>query len=227
MICTQPLVSLLGVCVALTPLVRADDLSPPWYRGHTLSTRSVWEFTQPPTSFFDIYADSFSSVAGPPQYPLWSGFPAKAEVDDAANWSWTQGDGDGGLTLAPGVSSASIGFKIPNFVDDLDTKLLRVQITWHVALPPIVTGVTGYNWLGFGNYIPFPGTQTGSVIVSTSHFYEDWIIHPNPNWDLVSISMGAGTILDEVVIDTVSIPSGGTAPLLLSGCLLLARRARR
>ena len=122
-----PLVGLAGL-FAFTAPSRADDFAPPSYRGQPLSTSSSWEFLQPPANFFDIAADSFTSVAGPPQYPLFSNFGAEAEVDSSANWMWTSGDGDGGLTLTPGTSSAFIGFKIPNFVDDLEQKLQLCQV---------------------------------------------------------------------------------------------------
>jgi hypothetical protein len=221
--------SIAAVCAA-APQARADDFAPPWYRGLPLSTRAQWEFSQAPTSFFDIYADSFTAITGPAQYPLFGGFPAKAEVDLASNWAWVVGDGDGGLTPAPGVAAAAIGFKMPNFVDNLDVKLLRVQLTYQVILPisatPGISEVQG--WYGFnGSLGPVLGVPDGPLsLVTTIHAFQDWTISPNPAWELIAITVPQNVILDEIVIDAVSIPTPAGAVLLLGGVAMLARRRR-
>lgn len=211
--------------MALGAATRADDVAPPWYRGQPLSTFSEWEFNHSPGSFFDIYADTFTSVAGSPNDPLFTGFPAKAEVDLSSNWMWIPGDGDGGLTPAPGAAGATIGFKIPNFIDTQPEKLLRIQITYQFALP-VVTGVQG--WYGFSGGIgPIDGVADGAMLVlGPFHEYQDWIIRPNPAWELIAISVPQGCILDEVVVDTVSLPAPGAIALLSLGGLVALRRRR-
>ena len=36
------------------------------------------------------------------------------------------------------------------------------------------------------------------------YFFEDWAIHPNPDWQFINIFTPNGVTLHEVVIDTVS-----------------------
>ncbi len=212
--------------MTLGPASRADDVAPPWYRGHQLSTYSEWEFNQSPSSFYDISADTFTFVPGSPNEPLFTGFSAEAEVDLLSNWMWVPGDGDGGLTPSPGAASASIGFKIPNFVDLQPEKLLRIQITYQINLP-IVSGVQG--WYGFSGGIgPIEGIPDGAMfVIGPFHEYQDWIIRPNPAWDLIAITVPQGCVLDEVVVDTVSLPSPGAAALLALGGMFAAGRRRR
>lgn len=212
--------------MGLTPTAKGDDVAPPWYRGHQLSTYSEWEFNTSPGSFYDIYADVFNFVPGSPSEPLFSNFPAKAEVDQGANWMWVPGDGDGGLTPAPGAAGATIGFKIPNFVDLQPEKLLRIQITYQLATP-IITHVEG--WFGFGGNVgPIDGFADGGMILSGPiHEYQDWIILPNPSWELIVISVPQGCVLDEVVVDTVSLPTPGAIALLALGGMCATVRRRR
>lgn len=221
--------SLLAASITLLTIgssARADDFAPPWYRGHQLSTYSEWEFNTSPGSFYDIYADVFNFVPGSPSEPLFTNFPAKAEVDQASNWMWIPGDGDGGLTPAPGANSASIGLKIPNFVDTQPEKLLRIQITYQIATP-IVSGVQG--WYGFGGGIgPIDGVADGAMLViGPFHEYQDWIIQPNPSWELIAITVPQGCVLDEIVVDTVSLPTPGALAMLVLGCVCTSARRRR
>lgn len=217
--------------LALAPSARADDFVPAEYRGQPLSTFTEWEFGQPPTNFNDIYADVFTAVAGPPEYPLFTGFQAKIEVDFSSNWMWVPGDGDGGLTPAPGVPGASFGCKIPNFIDNLSSKRLRVQISYlgsgpSIALPPGIESVEG--WYGpLGSAGPSFGVPEGPMnSFDSNHVWQDWIIIPNPAWELAAIYVPPGTIVDEIIIDAISIPTPGALVVLALASLVPARRRR-
>jgi len=69
------------------------------------------------------------------------------------------------------------------------------------------------NWIESPNLIPYPGAPLGPVtVIDANHFDVDWIIIPNPDWELLEIQVPFGTLLDEVVIDTVAtVPSPDAA----------------
>ncbi|GAB4519507.1 MAG: hypothetical protein Tsb0013_23340 [Phycisphaerales bacterium] len=196
----------------------ADDFAPPDYRGAPRSVMVEWEFLTKPASV-DIFPDTFNAVGGGGSM-LFMGFQTKAELDSTGSWMWTPGDGDGGLTPSIPGQGATIAFKIQNWIDIEPEKLLRIQITSQGDLRPIVLGTTGF----IGDK-QVEGEFVGGKLVDDMRFFEDWIIVPNPWWELVEVAVPFGTTLDQVVIDTVSIPSPGAFALLgVAGVVGLRRR---
>ncbi len=216
------IVSAGSMMLVATGAAFADDFAPPWYRGLPLSVYAEWEFTQP-IAGFDIYPEVFSSVGG--NGTLYDGFATKAELESPNDWTWVPGDGDGGI--APTTTFGGvISFKVQNFIDQEPEKLLRIQFTFDNPLafqPPEFIGAEGV----FQGEPPIlvPGSVVGGAVVDGRHVYWDLLFQPNPNWEHIDVIIPFGTVLDEVVIDSVSIPAPGALALLGAG--LLAGRRRR
>ena len=199
-----------GLAVIATPFTAsADDFAPPPWRGEPLSAVAEWEFLTPPQNWFFIPPDAMSTTPGTGGELFNEGFATHAEVDLASNWMWTPADGDGGITPATGVFVAGIAFKMANWIDLEPIKYLRAQITWSGQIPPQIFALTGYEEAQ-PLPIPFPGSPAGDpVTIDGNHFYYDWIILPNPDWEVLEIDVHEGTVLDEIIIDTWSVPAPG------------------
>jgi len=65
------------------------------------------------------------------------------------------------------------------------------------------------------------------ILFGPIHEYQDWIIQPNPSWELIVINVPQGCVLDEVVVDTVSLPTPGAIALLALGGMCATVRRRR
>ncbi|MEM7352835.1 MAG: hypothetical protein AAF657_18715 [Acidobacteriota bacterium] len=185
----------------------ADDLRPPTYRFDPFSTVAGWDFL---TEQVDL-------IRPDANVPLWSGdaadllqekFEASAPYPTAARF----GDVSYTHNLGGGYTGGSAGdgglvFVVPNYLQSLPYKRLRLQVTYQGPEPP--TTVVGYAGI--------PGSQVDikqasiertpvndpSLAPANSFFYEDWLIFPSPTWEQVVVFLPAETILLGVVIDTV------------------------
>lgn len=207
----------LVAAAAMTSAALADDFAPPWFRGEQLSIQAEWEWASPPADLFFMAPDVFIPVGGTVGGVLYPGFPTHAEVEFPADWRWLLGDGDGGLTPT-NPNGANIIFNVQNWVDEEPIKYLRIQIT-HQGLPPQVVSVTGF--------LPgTPGAFDGGLTIDDQHFYSDWRMLPNPSWEQVVVNVPFGTVLDEVVIDSVSVPAPAGALLFAIVAAGAGRRRR-
>jgi hypothetical protein len=132
----------------------------------------------------------------------------------------------GGWTAAGGVGIA--GFLIPNFIDFEPYKAIQVQLTFRTTLagPPSIFSI-----IGTDNIV---GEVAGSPVlvedVSDVFRIETWVIQPNPDYETIQILVPPGTFLDQVVIDTISIPESSSLLLVGLGTMLMGgviRRRRR
>jgi len=94
--------------------------------------------------------------------------------------------------------------------------------SWGQNRSPSIIDVQGHD-PGTTVYNEFP---QGRVDVDATHFYEDWIIVPNPDWEDIYFSLPQGVIVEQVIIDTIS-PEPGTVSLLMIGAMAVLRRRRR
>jgi len=96
---------------------------------------------------------------------------------------------------------------IPNFIDDLNTKKVRIQVL--------------YDPLGFTPSVKHPGGVKEDVIPGpavnpeicfrddlptntiSGYFFEDWTCHPNPVNEVIWFDITGSDII-EIVVDTVS-----------------------
>ena len=222
-----------AVIVGSSAVAMADDLNPPPWRGGPLSVYAEWDWGTAPQNWLFMPPDVFTTWSGtadpglgPNGETLYMGFSTHAEVDVGTNWAWDPADGDGGLVpVVPG--GAGIAFKVQNWEDLLPEKWLRIQVTYIDQLGfgmPTIDEVLGYEEPSPPNPA-YQGMFMGGFSQPPNYWYEDWIILPNPDWDYITLHVPEGTILDQVVIDTISIPAPATAALL--GIGLLAGRRRR
>ena len=134
--------------------------------------------------------------------------------------------------LAGTSGQSGLVFNVPNGIDLEPVKYLRLQVTYSGQEP-------GTRLFGFVGGVP--GTSDGVIVESVgrapianpdvpqgmSYFYEDWQIFPNPDWEQVVIDMFPGTFIDQVVIDTISIPEATTLGLIAVGLISITGIRRK
>ncbi len=196
----------------------ADNFAPPEYAGDPLSYHAQWEFdTDPfPDLLPYIVADGGSNTtetlySGPEVTKIWTNAP---------NWTWE----DGGIVN--NTRDATLEIDVINWVDTEPEKFIRVQLTHSSVssgfLPPVVVGVRGYKGgTTYGLFEP----HSGGVGNSTQS-YSDITMQPNPDWETIEIFVPMGTRIDEIVIDTISIPEPSVIVMVLmsGGGLFFVRR---
>ena len=140
-----------------------------------------------------------------------------------------------GYALFTGVSpsftylnfSQYLGFSIynmviPNFVDDLPTKYMRVQMFWDSMTSSETPAVQtiGYDSTGDVNEV-LAFTSKVDYVNNIYSQYVDWKLSPNPDWEQVLIVVPAALTLQKIVIDTVSVPVPATLLIFGSGLIAL------
>ena len=151
-----------------------------------------------------------------------------------ADGIWGAGDGDGKWDFPTG---GVIHFEIDNIVDFYPVKHMWVQVT-HDPLPPL-SALSVVPLFAFDNVVGFGTVQTPVTISSldASHTLFYWDIFPNPDWEEFDLIIpgtstggsGPGIGIDQVVVDTISVPVPAALPAglaLLGGIFVLHRRRR-
>lgn len=185
----------------------AGYVAPP-YVGLPNSTSSTWNYNGDWHS--GTSASHLTSYSHVDAYPL--------TTND-------NGCGPGVPCLINSGIGAPLDFYIPNFVDPLPEKLLRIQYVFERSLLPD----PGVQVIGFD---PTVGSVLGMMVqtsfqtdsfltngVFLTYGLQDWVIHPNPDYERITITGAVGSGLREIKIDTISIPEPAT--LLLSGLAIL------
>ncbi len=214
-----------AMALSILPTV-ADNFAPPWYVGQPLSYHAEWEFANGPLG--GLLPD-IESNGGPKSGEfLYDQFPTHIDLDAEDGWVWDPADGDGGMVNPD--RDGSFGIQTINWVDEEPEKFIRVQLTY-IGLAPTVTGADGYEYdlyhgggfntthLGF-----FPADP--AVDVDQNHLYSDIVMWPNPDWESIEVFVPMGTIIDEIVVDTISIPEPNVIAMVLlsSGGIIFIRR---
>jgi len=125
------------------------------------------------------------------------------------------------------VLGSACHIHVPNFDDPFDTKKLRINVFWTGGLEPTITNVK-----------PAPGATSNDCIfeqkvvidpASPGLFYEDWRCHPNPDNERIWLALDTGTLLNAVIVDSISFGTVGgtfegvnTTLLLVSGAQMNA-----
>ena len=217
---TISLVLLFGGGVAM-----ADDFDPPNFRGYPLSYMAQWDMFTAGDFSAGIVPDLESSVddADPATY-LYDGIYTHLDFDSEDGWALTVGGGGG---IYNPQRDATFAANVINWVDWLPEKDLRVQMTYtdDGNGPPSITGVTGHGPVSGGE----PHTSESLASSGYGGTQRSWIysIYPNPDWEQIEFFLPQGTIVEQIVIDSISMPEPATLALLLLGGLALLRRKAR
>ena len=201
---------------ASASVLRDDIVQPPWQRFQPFTTFQEWEFLDPG----DIGPDGDLDPFNPNTH-----FPNIAKPGPDVVWSATlPGTNLSGIYTGTGDDGSYIDFCIPNWIDQEPLKLMWIQINgiWDVSSPPIVSGILGVK---DGNDVL--GAQLDSDETFPGfHRVEVWDIEPNPDWETIRIFLPEGSIVNQVVIDTISFPTPGAVSAFGLAGLALARRRR-
>jgi hypothetical protein len=226
---------LLAAAVLLSALgnVLADDITPPPYRGDPRSTSAEWGFNQHSGDLNDpIFPDGSLLVIGDFNTQLNNAFPDGAPHPSGFAFGDISYTGSGWLG---GEQTGALAFNVPNWIDQEPIKHLRLQVTWlgNPTSGSPGTSVSGH-FVTSGTTpeeaIEIALPRVGMTLPSNNanYFYEDWMIFPNPFWEQVVIQVPFGTMIDQVVIDSISMPEPGSFAITVMGGLgVLAWMARR
>ena len=193
-----------------------DVIQPDW-RGLDGTTHQIWEFT---TSGNPVLPDVDNNPYGDPTATITVGLLGEGWLETLGFGSqtglWDLGDGGGQIVL-----------DIPNRPEPLPYKEIRIQVTYFmdISQPPTID-VPGAAYVG---------GQTGVLIEDTgmgSGWYLDlsiWRIEPNPSSEKIYLYSSAtwGTVIDQIVVDTICAPEPATICLLTIGGLFARGKRRR
>lgn len=214
------------VMISLVTPAMADDLFPPDYRGLPLSYQAEWDQFTNGTFGTGIYTDYENSVDDTdPATNLHTGFSTHLDFDPTPGWTLIPAQGGGFYNP---TANATFVANVVNWIDWEPLKELRVQVTYTDGGfgAPAITAVLGYDVPTGGPYVgSWVGGGTGFG-PQGQYYFEDWIIVPNPDWEQIQFSLPMGTIVEQLVIDSVS-PEPASIGLLALGGLALLRRRRR
>jgi hypothetical protein len=214
----------LGVAIlgSLCASASADDFAPPPWRNAPLSVYVEWDFVPPmPPGAFDAGWDADVEIAvGGSHGETLKNFGDRTshiDFDLATNWSW---DGQDAITPT-GQEGATMAANVVNWIDNELLKLIRVQVTYAGPQPDIIDGQV----MGYEGEAMLPASLLRHVDVNPTQYYEDWRIVPNPDWEQIPFYVPFGTLVDQIVIDTISTPEPASLTLLALGFVgfLLAR----
>ena len=194
------------------PSVWADDVAPPDYRDQPLSVFTEYD-PEVLIENGDLIGDPFASFAAGPLVvdPSSPGF-AFVDDDDPATVLYEEFPPS--MRAEPGSAGNRYIIEQPNVIDELPIKFLRVQVTWVSPTPSTPTdkptvsvqgsdpsGGVSVSPNGMFNAAIFSGGTWGGIDVY------DFILRPNPDWELITINTGREDIyIDQVVVDSISIP---------------------
>ena len=218
---------LLVIAALVTPAV-ADDLFPPDFRYDPLWYYAEWDpFTN--GDFNGFYADyEASQDDSDPNTTLHNGFNTHLDFDPSPGWAMAPG---GGGFYNP-LTAATFVANVVNWIDWEPHKFIRIQVTYADMLgngPPVITGALGYDVPTGGPYFGGLYGELRGLVLGPFHeyYYEDWIIEPNPDWEQIQFILPMGTIVEQIVIDTVSVPEPVTLLVMAAAGLAILRRRSR
>jgi len=196
--------------LALPCVASADDFAPPpWLRAHPHAITAEWEFLTPANPLGPDGPGPLTNVGTKGTGTVVS----SASISGLAGLGWGIGDGDGGWFFPDG---GSIRFTLDNVVDTEPVKHLWLQVTHTPGLGLAVDPLAGFN---FGATGSLPGTVSMIPHGPTSTIFY-WDMFPNPAWEEFRLLIFGQGEIDQVVVDSISIPEPSS--LVLSGFGLLA-----
>lgn len=216
---------LVAIGVMLASAAMADDFQAPpngfanWNRANPLAATFEWDFnTYNLAGIAPDGAIPATPADGGGGGPLAIPGP---NIDGSVGGQWTGG------ASAP---NSQITFLLPNWIDDQAWKDVWAQITF-------TDGGLGSPSLDFIDAYD-PSGPVANVFnfaledATTHHRVESWQLIPNPDWEVFVLNVPQGTVIDQVIFDTVSrggstIPEPGTYVLFGLGALMMLGWNRR
>ncbi|MEX2113103.1 MAG: PEP-CTERM sorting domain-containing protein [Pirellulales bacterium] len=187
----------------------ADDFAPPpWDRAHPNAVTAEWEFSAPASPIAPDGPLTNVGVKG-------SGTLSTTATIFASGWG--AGDGDGGWFFAPDFDG-SIYFEVDNVVDLEPVKHMWVQVTHTPGLALGIDPLFAENFSVFGST---PGSISMIPHGPTSTIFF-WDIFPNPAAEVFTLHVFSTGEIDQIVVDTISIPEPSTLALAAFGLIGLA-----
>lgn len=194
--------------VAMASVAAADDLAPPPFRGQPHSVMAK----------FDLFGAPVPG--GPSQYGTVPGiYPLDNLLPEV-----------GQPGTDPTRNAIIYPIALPNFIDPLPLKLIRVQYSWFSGAPsggPLGDGVTDAILPSPGGVVQLVNSSPATLVPGTNNVYHRWDdfeIIPNPDSERFEIAF-----LDAdpqwVVIDTISLPE--PSGLAAAGLIALIASLRR
>jgi hypothetical protein len=205
-----------AICGLVSPAAWAHDvIQPPW-RGQDGSTYQEWRF------------DTNANPA-PPEVinnPYGTASAAITVGDFGSGWlDQLGGLGDTQTNYWDLGSAGTIVIDIDNRPEPLPYKEIWIQVTYFQDLwqAPAVD-VPGASLLGGETRLIEHVSTGGDWFLDQTM----WRIEPNPDHEQITVTADlSGSVIDQIVIDTICIPEPGTLAGLVVGCCLLAVRRRR
>lgn len=220
---------IISIAVALLPFAanraQADDFNPPPWRGDPLSVEAAWDFEAGITMSYP--PDYFNTVGG-----------SQGEVLDPY---WTHIDGTGSSVPDPdgpeGPKGAGVdywgGFVIhlANWVDNEPYKDIRLQLTGYLleGPGPIAEWCEPQFDVWASPLDSWKVTDGGMFCDPVTDITQAWYdirIWPNPDKEDITFGPAPGIVIDQIYVDTISIPEPSSAFLiaLVGGLGVFIRR---
>jgi hypothetical protein len=182
----------------LVPVAVADDFAAPLWRQEPTAMTAEWELMADPGVGVGLPPDGLDGITN-----LAPGGGVDTWAAYLEGIVAQPGDGDG-QWLAE--IDSSIIIQMDDVIDLMPEKFVHIQMTFNGPqdVTPWVFGVYPEGDLGVsGELLTFDA-------VSDNHRSELWRLTPNPTYEVIGITVPAGVAVDQIVIDTVSIPEPAT-----------------
>ena len=207
-----------AICLTLAPTIASGDdfAPPPWDRAHPNAITAEWEFSAPanPSAPDGPLTDVFLKGSGTAPGGTF------ATISAESGFGWGIGDDDGAWFFP---EFGDITFRVDNVVDIEPVKHIWMQVTHTPGLGVAVDPLAGFN---FGATGSLAGAVT-TIPFDATHTIFAWNMFPNPPWEDFRLLVSGPGEVDQVVIDTISIPEPSTFVLCGIGLLSLGLAARR